>query len=168
MYYKIENKECEVYKKLHEFRLQELQIEKDNLEAIKKKINIKFENFYGYRGQICFQRINQYAGFEFTELDKIDHKIWNRLKENLNIFIPNKRTKQGRDISNFLSNELKSSSFFKLRNLLGLETNRNMKFPFLDIENDVIILYLDDKVEIKDENIIEITKKMFDHLRGLN
>ena len=35
MYYKIENKECEVYKKLHELRTKELLISEENKQAIK-------------------------------------------------------------------------------------------------------------------------------------
>jgi hypothetical protein len=35
MYYKIENKECEVYKKLHEMRTFELQLDEENLSKIR-------------------------------------------------------------------------------------------------------------------------------------
>ena len=37
MYYKIENKECEVYKKLHQMRTEEIQIGKENEKAIEEK-----------------------------------------------------------------------------------------------------------------------------------
>ena len=45
MYYKIENKECEVYKKLHEQRTKEEQMELKNTASIIKKTGLNFTNF---------------------------------------------------------------------------------------------------------------------------
>lgn len=42
MYYKIENKECEVYKKLHEMRIKEYQMAKDNIDAINQRVCLEW------------------------------------------------------------------------------------------------------------------------------
>lgn len=49
MYYKIENKECEVYKQLHELRKKEIQISKDNETAIEEKNRTYMGKFFRYK-----------------------------------------------------------------------------------------------------------------------
>lgn len=51
MYYKIENKESEVYKRLHEMRTKEHQMAKDNIEAINQKVGLEWETYLGHSGQ---------------------------------------------------------------------------------------------------------------------
>ena len=62
MYYKIVNKESEVYQRLHEMRTNELQIEKDNVSTIESKTGLKFESYLGRTGQqnrkCCFAGTN--------------------------------------------------------------------------------------------------------------
>lgn len=79
MYYKIENKESEVYKKLYELRKKEIQFEKDNVKAIEEKTGLTWESFLGYAGQQNFNRVTQFTGFNFKEIDKIDSKIWKNM-----------------------------------------------------------------------------------------
>jgi len=161
MYYKIENKECEVYKKLHALRMKELQIEEENLSAIKEKIKFDFQHFLGKTGQQHFCRVTKFYGFEFLEPEKVDLKIWKKDKEYPNIFIPNTRTKLGKEMQKFLSNGLKKSDYGDVWDILELTYLSKFTFPFVEIVGDVIILYLDDNQESKDENVIEITKKEF-------
>ena len=62
MYYKIENKECEVYKKLHEMRTKEHQMAKDNIEAINQRVGLEWETYLGYSEQQQFGRVTTYEG----------------------------------------------------------------------------------------------------------
>lgn len=167
MYYKIENKECEVYKKLHELRTKELIISEENKQSIKDKSGLDFESFLGHSGQQNFRRVTQYTGFKFTEPEKVDLKIWQRDKTHSEIFIPNRKTKLGREMAEFISNGLKGSNFMKPFEIFGLEHPRRFSFPFVHIVGEIIVLYFDDQTEPKDENVIEITKREFDALMSL-
>lgn len=162
MYYKIINKECEVYKNLHEMRTNELQIEKENKLKIEEIAGSSFVGFLGYGGQQNFRRVPLYVGFNFTEPEKIDHNVWRLDPENENIYIPNKKTKKGREIAELLNNGLKSSIYTRPMRLLGVEIPIRCTFPFVTICGDVILLFIDDKCgEPTDENVIEITSKEF-------
>lgn len=165
MYYKIENKECEVYKKLHELRIKEEQIELKNVASIIEKTGLNWKNSFGRRGQQNFRRISSFSGFEFTEPEKVDLKIWKRHKEHNEIFVPNTRTKLGREMEEFLNNGLEGSNFNTVLNILQLEDLRRFTFPFVEIVGEKIIIYLDDDHEPKDKNVIEITKREFNELR---
>jgi hypothetical protein len=163
MYYKITNKECEVYKKLHEMRTKEIQYSKENWEAIEDKAGVKFTKFFGYHGQQTFGRVPEYMGFVFDSPELLTPKIWVREPNNEGVFIPNKRTKLGREMSNFLLNGLKKSYWGKPLEILGLERiNGRFTFPYVEIVGEIIIIYLDEQHQPKDENIIEITKKEFE------
>ncbi len=164
MYYKIENKDCEVYKSLHKLRSKELQIQKENEEAISKKIGLDYKQFNGYHGQQHFARVTTYLGFQFTEVEKIDRKIWKPSKERSDIFEPNRKTKVGKEMSEFLFYELQKSCVYDVFELLNLSHLGRFTFPYVEIINDSIVLYLDDKREPVDENVVEITKKEFDNL----
>ena len=161
MYYKIENKECEVYKKLYEMRTNELKVCDENKKAIEEKTGLTWNCFLGYNGQQNFRRTTQYSAFEFVEKDKIDPKIWS-LKDD-GIYHPNRRTKVGREMSEFLQNGLKAGNRYdKPFEILGIETKRRFTFPFVEIgNNDVIVCYFDDNHEPHNENVIEITRTEF-------
>lgn len=167
MFYKIENKKCEVYKKLHELRTKELQMEKDNISAIKEKTGLKWKGTFGHHGQQNFRRVASYTGFEFKVPDKVDEKVWKRHKENKEIFIPNTRTKLGREMEEFLRNGLQGSNYDFVFKFLNINNeSRRFTLPFIEIaNNEILIIYLGDDHEPKDENVIEITKKEFQDLR---
>ena len=61
----------------------------------------------------------------------------------------------------FLSEKLKRSFFQTPLDILGLEAVGRFHFPFVEIIDKILILYLDDKMEPTDPNVIEITKKEF-------
>ena len=166
MYYKIENKECEVYKKLHELRTKELQIDEENGNEVKIKVELAFDNFLGHIGQQNFRRVTQYSGFKFLEPEKVNLKIWSISKSHDGFFEPNRRTKIGRDMSEFLLNGLKGSNYNKVFDILCPREYGRFTFPFVEISNDLILIYLGDKEEPKDENLIEITKREFTELRA--
>lgn len=165
MYYKIENKDCEVFKKLHELRTEELRIEKDNEKAIKERTGLDFITFLGQKGQQNFWRITRYTGFKFTEPDKVDMKIWARNKQHPEIFVPNLRTKAGREMKYFLNNDLESSDYTEVFEILQLPEVREFTFPFVEIAGELIIIFLGDNQESKNKNVIEITKREFQQIR---
>jgi hypothetical protein len=173
MYYKIENKDCEVYKKLHALRSKEIQMEEDNLKAVHEKVGLEWNLYLVRKGQQNFNRVTTYSGFGFKEPEKVDLKIWKEDRDNPGCFVPNRKTKSGREMAQFLNNGLKGHWFGIVYDALGLEhPYGKFSFPFIDICTDVcgeiIIMYFGDKVVIEDENIIEITSKEFEMLRAVN
>ena len=166
MYYKIDNKECEVYKKLHALRLKELKIEADNITAIEEKTGLKFTTFLGNSGQQNWRRVTEYDGFKFTEPDKVDPKIWKKHSEHEGIFIPNRKTKLGREMAEFILNGLNGSRYDSVFKILKIEHGRKFSFPYVSVVGEIIIIFLGDSTdEPKDKNIIEITKREFNELQ---
>jgi len=165
MYYKIEDKDSKVYQELHALRTKELKIEEDNIKAIEEKTGMTWENSFGNHGQQTFRRVSSYQGFEFKETDKIDPKIWKQHKEHAELYVPNTRTKLGREMQEFLNNGLQGSRYDAVINILNLQELRRFTFPFVEIVDDLIIVFLGDDHEPKDQNVIEITKKEFQSLR---
>ncbi len=165
MYYKITNKDSEVYKKLYQLRIDEKRIEKENREAIEKKVGLDWQQYIGMAGQQNFHRCTQYTGFVFQEPEKVDAKIWELSKEYKDAYVPNGKTATGREMKKFLQG-LQRSSFHHVLDILNLDTIGKFTIPFVEIihAHHTIILYLDKNMEPTDENIIEITKKEFDYL----
>jgi len=165
MYYKITNKDSKVYQELHALRTKELKIEEDNIKAIEEKTGMTWGNSFGNHGQQTFRRVSSYQGFEFKETEKIDPKIWKQHKEHTELYVPNTRTKLGREMQEFLNNGLQGSRYDTVIKILDLEELRRFTFPFVEIVDDLIIVFLGDDHEPKDQNVIEITKKEFQSLR---
>lgn len=161
MYYKIENKESEVYKKLYEMRTHEINICEENKKKIEETTGLTWNCFLGYNGQQNFRRTTQYSAFEFVEKEKIDPKIW-ILKDD-GMYHPNRRTKKGREMSEFLANGLKGGNRYdKPFEILGITTQRSFTFPFVEIgANEVIVCYFDDNHTPNNENVTEITRTEF-------
>lgn len=167
MYYKIENKECELYKKLHELRSQELVWEKENKEAICAKIGLKWDKYLGHRGQQNFKRTTTYSGFIFKEPEKVDPKVWIKHKSQEGGFVPNTRTKAGKEMAKFL-NETKGHWFNMVFYILGLEHPcGRFTFPYVEICGDVIVIFMGSGFELTNDFVIEITSKEFESLRSV-
>ena len=162
MYYKVTNKESEVYKALYQLRSKELQLEKDNLETVKKTVQYDWKEYLGYHGQTNFLRVSVYVGFKFLEPEKVDLSTWRLHKDHEGIYVPNKKTLKGRAINAVLQS-IDGSSIFDLEEILNLDFSGKFKFPVLEIVEDVIILWLDDAHKPTDENIVEITQKQFEN-----
>lgn len=145
-------------------RTEELKMSEENKKSIEEKTGLTFDCFVGYNGQQNFSRVTQYTAFKFNDADNVDLKIWKRHKQHNDCFEPNRKTKLGREMAEFLFNGLKGSRFDKPLNILGLETNGRFTFPYVEIFGEKILIYLDDNMEPKDENVIEITKKEFNDL----
>ena len=163
MYYKVTNKESEVYKQLFELRQTEQQIEENNEKLLAEKIPYKWEEFSGYIGQQNFGRTTQYCGFVFLEPEKVDLKVWKRDKDNKKLFEPNRKTKAGKEMANFLFNGMERSGCNRPFEILGIERGSRFSFPYVEICNDgdIVICLGNRHIPKDDVNIIEITSKEF-------
>ena len=166
MYYKVTNKESDVYKKLHAMRTEEIARHVRNLKALSEKIPYKWENFYGHQGQQTFTRGCEYVGFKFLD-EVIDLKIWSKANNPKGYYLPNSRTKAGREMKSFLSH-LEKGYFKDPLDILGCDDVRGkFTLPYVEIEGEVIVIYLDSKQFPTDENVIEITSKEFNEIQGV-
>lgn len=161
MYYKIINKESEIYKKLYELRSKELQIQSENKELVMAKVG-EYKKVWGVTGQRHHGRVTKYIGFVFDP-QKVNEYTWKKIDEENNVFVPNKKTKSGREMAKFLDG-LQESSFLEIFEIFGFPLEGKFALPYLEIVGDVIILFLDHKHEPNDDNVIEITKKEFHQL----
>lgn len=162
MYYKIENKESKYYKALYELRKNEKQIESDNLALLKEKIGLEWDGLFGVSGQQHFSRVTQYMGFKFKDADKVDPKVWVRDGKYNFVFVPNLKTKAGRDMRDFLNN-MKGSCYINVHEAIGhKECLSRFTFPFLEIgKDDVVYLFIDEQIEPESPDFIEVTKSDF-------
>lgn len=167
MYYKITNKESQLFRELHALRTKEREIEQANRDKINKKIKAEFTGYKGHQGQQNFWRVTQYSGFVFTYPENIDKATWREDKDNPGLYIPNRRTKKGKEMHSFLNTgeELQSSNFQDVLHILKLDRLMRFSFPFLEIAEDVLILYIDAQWRPKFEDLIEITRTEFEELQ---
>ncbi|MCY1720204.1 hypothetical protein OU798_07610 [Prolixibacteraceae bacterium Z1-6] len=165
MYYKIENKECEVYQKLHEMRTEELRFEEENKAAIKEKTGLDWDSYLGNFGQQNWNRVTHYNGFKFKDTENIDLSIWKRHLKYKGVYVPNTRTKKGREILELLNNGLKGHLFNLPFDILGIKHSSKFSFPVVEICADTILIYLGEDYNIESDDIIEITTKEFNHIR---
>ena len=167
MYYKIINKDSKVYKELHALRTEEIKIEKQNREAVKNVVGRDWDNYLGRAGQQNFWRVTQYTGFAFKHPERLPGKTWKQHKEYSDIYVPNLRTKNGKQIKHFLDH-LPGSSIQKVFSILGCHLDGRFTFPYVEIgKDDVIVFYMSDRFDdvlSKNKDIIEITKREFEEL----
>lgn len=167
MYYKIINKDSKVYKELHALRTEETKIEKQNREAVKNVVGSDWDNYLGRAGQQNFWRVTQYSGFAFKHPKRLPGKTWKQHKEYSDIYVPNLRTKNGKQIKHFLDH-LPGSSIQKVFSILGCHLDGRFTFPYVEIgKDDVIVFYMSDRFDdvlSKNKDIIEITKREFEEL----
>lgn len=167
MYYKIINKESKVYQQLHELRIKEQKIERDNKEAVKNIVGCDWDEFLGQVGQQNYWRVTQYSGFAFKHPERLPQKTWKQHKEYRDIYIPDNRTKNGKMVYKFLE-ELPHSSIIDVFSILGCKLGGHFTFPFVEIgKDDTIVFYMSDIFNdtLKNNNdIIEITSKEFEEI----
>lgn len=164
MYYKMINTDSPKYKELRAFRENEIKIEAENKKNIQDIVKLDFDKFKGRQGQSSFERVTRWSGFLFKEPEKVDCNVWRKDPENTGGYLPNKRTKQGREMAQKLES-MPRSSFFSFIELLGIEMIGRFSFPYLFICGDTLLFYIDDAFEPKDGDFIEITKKEFEETR---
>jgi hypothetical protein len=165
MYFKIDNTTSPIYQKLFQMRIEELEMSLRNKKAITEITGLEWVEYLGYSGQQNFHRVTQFSGFKFTEPEKVNLKIWKRHKKHNDFFVPNKWTNLGREMEGFLLNGLEGRMYDEVFEAVGLESPAGrFSFPFMDICGSLILLFLGGEPELKDENIIEITKTEFNNL----
>lgn len=164
MYYKIENKNSELYKALRTQREKEIENDKRNRELIEEKIPQEWAGFWGIGGQQNFNRTPEYRGFGFNNPSDLSDVIWVEKKGNPGIYIPNKRTKGGKEMAEFLDN-LGGYRFTLIFEIFGIDFPQGkFSFPFIEIVGDIIIIFMDDQFDLKDEDLVEITRTEFNSI----
>lgn len=166
MYYKITNKESDIYKKLHELRTKELEINESNRKAVYEKVGTDWDSFFGEDRQQSLLRCRVYAGFHFKDISKVCLKTWKEHKQHKGVYVPNMVTKLGKEMNKFLCS-LPRSWFESVWNILGVPDNGRFKFPYLEICGDLIIVFLDEKQKPSDPNLIEIEEIEFNEILGI-
>lgn len=162
MYYKLIDKKCEKYKKLYEMRKNEMRIEKENEAAILKRFPDWNGTFIGRKGRKTFLRVSTYSGLAFNNPDRLDAKEWKEHKDHPGVYIPNRRTKSGREIRAFLLYGLQGGSFFEFCDIVGVDIIGSFTFPYMGIGPDeALFFYFDDRFGPLGD-FIEITQGEFE------
>ena len=160
LYYKVENKDSDLFKRASEF----LAMEEKLREIQRRTIESELPKFSKCRVEKGFNRIVRYTGFVFDDKESIDPKVWKTTVENgVMLSSPNLRTKVGRAMDEFLRS-FKRTNIFDLhrllaideKNICGIFYNANL-FEF----NNRIYIIIDsqfrDVFEKNNTDIIEIT-----------
>ena len=99
LYYKVENKDSDLYKRASEFLAMEEKLREIQKNAIESKVP-KFSKCKARKG---FNRIVRYTGFVFDDKESIDPKVWKTKEEDGEMLsTPNLRTKVGKAMDKFL------------------------------------------------------------------
>lgn len=170
MFYKITNKDSKVYQDLVALLDKEASINEYN-RCVANEVTkgLDWKKFIGFGNQLNFDRVRYYRGFVFKDPDKVNPKEWRKDKEYKDAYRPNKRTKAGQEIQKKLNQQKRSDVFF-LEPILGIKLidgPSSFKYPQIFRQDDVLAIYLDDKHEPKDENVIEITSKEFKEILNI-
>lgn len=157
IYYKVENKDSELFKKASEFLTME-----DRLREIQKKtIETKVPKFSRYQGEFGFNRIVTYTGFVFDDIDNIDNKVWRtKMVDGRMLSTPNLRAKAGREMNEFLKS-FKRTTVWDVDILLGIRAIGRYYQANLFKFNDRIYILIDsqfrEEFEKNNTDFIEIT-----------
>jgi hypothetical protein len=160
LYYKVENKDSDLYKRANEFLAMEKKLQEIQRNAIKSKV----PKFSKYKARKGFNRIVRCIGFVFDDKESIDPKVWKTIVEDGEMLsVPNLRTKVGRAMDDFLRS-FKRTDIFDLHRLLAID-EKNICGNFYNANlfefNGRIYIIIDsqfrDVFEKNNTNIIEIT-----------
>lgn len=163
MYYKITKKSNKIYKKLRAVREKEIENEKKNRETVEKLIGFELTLFVGVTQQHSLDRMTSYSGFKFPDGVTPDPKVWVKSKKFPDYYVPNRRTKVGREMAKSLHSLPSVSSSWDIWEAIGVKTPyRSFSIPALYLSgNGDVIIYLDDNMEPTDKDVIEITRTEF-------
>ena len=160
LYYKVENKDCDLFKRANEF----LAMEEKLRETQRKTIESKLPKFSKYKGKKGFNRIVLYTGFVFDDKESIDPKVWKTKEENGEmISTPNLRTKVGKEMNEFLRS-FKRTNVWDVDRLLAID-GKSLYGRFYTANlfefNECLYIIIDsryrDVFEKNNTDIIEIT-----------
>lgn len=160
LYYKVENKDSNLFKRANEF----LAMEEKLREIQKKTIESQLPKFSMYIAERGFNRIVQYTGFVFDDKESIDPKVW-KTKEEYGEMLstPNLHTKVGRAMNDFLRS-FKRTNIWDVDRLLAID-EKSLCGEFYPAElfvfNECLYIIIDsqfrDVFEKNNTDIIEIT-----------
>lgn len=160
LYYKVENKDCDLFKRANEF----LAMEEKLRETQRKTIESELPKFSKYKCVKGFDRIVQYTGFIFDDQESIDPKVWKTKEENgVMLSTPNLRTKAGKAMGKFLKS-FKRTTVWDVDRLLAID-GKSVYGSFypadLFVFNECIYILIDsqfrDIFEKNNMDVIEIT-----------
>ena len=152
--YRLEHKECELYTALKARIELEEEGDKFNRKLIKENVPYEYQTVSAYKEHFAASVIT-YRGFYFSNPDEVNRKIW-RVEDGC--FVPNKRTKDGKEMAKILSQQ-KSFNFLTLMTMLGINNQYgSFKIPQLFYHHDIILIATDDNHRLTDSNLIEITR----------
>lgn len=160
IYYKVENKDSELFRKASDFLAMEERLSEEQKAAVIAKV----PKFKTYRGEKGFDRIVKFTGFVFDDPQNIDSKVWKTEKvDGKMLSTPNRRTKAGREMWNFLCS-FERTTMWDVDRLLGIgkESIFGSFYPAdLFKFNDRIYILIDSQFREEFEknytDIIEIT-----------
>ena len=160
LYYKVENKDSDLFKRANEF----LAMEEKLREIQRKAVELKLPKFSKYAVIKGFNRIVRYTGFVFDDKENIDPKVWKTKEENGEMLsTPNLRTKVGKAMNEFLCS-FKRTSVWDVNSLLAINEMRiygSFYSANLFEFNNRIYIIIDsqfrDVFEKNNTDIIEIT-----------
>ena len=160
LYYKVENKDCDLFKRAKEF----LAMEEKLREKQRKTIESELPKFSKYKYKKGFNRIVLYTGFVFNDEENIDPKVWKTKEENGEMLSkPNLRTKVGKAMDKFLMS-FKRTNVWDVDRLLAID-GKSVYGSFYTANlfefNECIYIIIDsrfrDVFEKNNTDIIEIT-----------
>ena len=160
IYYKVENKDSDLYKRTNEFLAMEEKLRETQRNAIESKVP-KFSKYKCVKG---FNRIVQYTGFIFDDTESIDPKVWKTKEENgVMHSTPNLRTKAGKAMGEFLKS-FKRTTVWDVDRLLAIDVKSiyGSFYPAnLFVFNECVYIMIDsqfrDVFEKNNTDVIEIT-----------
>lgn len=160
LYYKVENKDCDLFKRANEFLAMEEKLREIQRKAIESRVP-KFSKYKGVKG---FNRIVRYTGFVFDDRESIDAKVWKTKEEDGEMLSkPNLRTKVGKAMNEFLRS-FKRTSVWDVDRVLAID-EKSLCGRFYTANlfefNECIYIMMDsrfrDVFEKNNTDIIEIT-----------
>lgn len=159
-YYKVTDKESELYKKANKFLNMEQEFRNTQNAAVKAKV----PSFTLCQTETGFNRIAKYVGFVFEDQDNIDKKVWStKTVDGKPISYPNKRTKAGKEMAEFLEN-FKRTNCWDVDTLLNIQKTSKFRsfYPAnLFKHNDCIYIMIDARFhndfEKNNADAVEIT-----------
>lgn len=160
IYYKVENKDSELFKNASEFLAMEDRLREEQKAAVIAKV----PKFKTYRGEKGFDRIVRFTGFVFEDPQNIDPKVWiTKEVDGKMLSTPNRRTNAGREMWKFL-NSFERTTMWDVDRLLGIgkESVFGSFYPAnLFKFNERIYIFIDSQFreafEKNNMDIIEIT-----------
>lgn len=165
MFYKIIKKSSIIYKRLRSIRENELRIERENRIKVEAMLGFPITKFVGRYQQATFERVTTYSGFIFPDGMTPDPKAWRPSKEYRNVYVPNQRTKEGRNIVKVLRSLETSVSPLDIWEILGVENyNGSFNFPRIYLCGNILLVYIDEQQTPNNPDLVEITKTEFDKI----